>query len=124
MLRVVSARCLKTEPDWTRLPSDVPASIRKLLRLCLEKNAKNRRSDAADVRIDIEQAVAEPVAVAPAAAPATGVRLLWVVAAAAVLVAVSIGFVHFRETPPVQQSYRFQIASPPNTRFTTFRLSP
>jgi len=32
--------------------------------------------------------------------------------------------VHFRETPPKQQSYRFQIAPPPNARFSTFRLSP
>ena len=31
---------------------------------------------------------------------------------------------HLRETPPVQPSYRFQIPPPPNTRFTTFRLSP
>ena len=34
---------LKSEPDWTRLPSDVPPRIRKLLRLCLQKDVKKRR---------------------------------------------------------------------------------
>jgi hypothetical protein len=52
---------LKSEPDWTRLPAETPSGIRKLLRLCLEKDVKNRRRDAGDVRIDIEQALAEPV---------------------------------------------------------------
>jgi hypothetical protein len=39
---------LKTEPKWTQLPAGVPPPVRKLLRLCLEKNPKNRRSDASD----------------------------------------------------------------------------
>src|SRR5262249_34673042 len=48
---------LKTEPDWTRLPAETPPSIRMLLQLCLEKNPRNRRSDASDVRIDIDRAL-------------------------------------------------------------------
>src|SRR5580704_133696 len=51
---------LKSEPDWTRLPANAPSRIRELLQLCLEKNVKNRRSDATDVRLDIEKAVREP----------------------------------------------------------------
>src|SRR3989442_243170 len=34
---------LKSEPNWTCLPSDVPLPIRELLRLCLQKEAKRRR---------------------------------------------------------------------------------
>jgi serine/threonine protein kinase len=56
----ILSRVLQREPDWTLLPVNVPPRIRQLLRLCLEKNPKSRRSDAADVRIDIEQALAEP----------------------------------------------------------------
>src|SRR5436190_3164723 len=52
---------LKTEPDWTQLPADISPSVRKLLGLCIEKNPRNRRSDAADLRIDIEQALKEPL---------------------------------------------------------------
>jgi serine/threonine protein kinase len=51
---------LRMEPDWTQLPASVPPGVRNMLRLYLEKNAKNRRSDATDVRLDIEQALKEP----------------------------------------------------------------
>ena len=34
------AAVLKDEPDWTALPPDTPASIRRLLRRCLEKDRK------------------------------------------------------------------------------------
>src|SRR5438128_6385730 len=48
---------LRTEPGWTRLPTDMTRDVRNLLRLCLEKNSKNRLSDATAVRLLIEQAV-------------------------------------------------------------------
>src|SRR3972149_7378926 len=50
---------LKSEPDWTRLPSDVPPSIHKLLRLCLQKDRKKRRQTATDVRLEIEHGATE-----------------------------------------------------------------
>src|SRR6185436_3811171 len=43
-----------------QLPEDLPQGVRNLLRLCLEKNPKNRRSDATDVRLDIEHVLKEP----------------------------------------------------------------
>src|SRR5262245_45293849 len=52
---------LKTEPDWSKLPVGTPYAVQKLLRLCLQKDPKKRRSDAADVRIDIDEALAAPV---------------------------------------------------------------
>ena len=51
---------LRIEPDWSQLPESVPPGLRRLLRLCLEKNPKNRRSDATDIRLDIEQLQKEP----------------------------------------------------------------
>jgi serine/threonine-protein kinase len=51
---------LRIEPDWTQLPQDLPAGVGKLVRLCLQKNPKNRRSDATDVRLDIEQIEQDP----------------------------------------------------------------
>ena len=57
----ILSQVLQREPDWTLLPSTVPPRIRELLRLCLQKNLKNRRQTAADVRIDIDQALVEPV---------------------------------------------------------------
>jgi serine/threonine-protein kinase len=57
---------LRVEPDWRQLPDDVPSGVRRLLRLCLEKNPKNRRSDATDIRLDIDHLLNEPAAAAPA----------------------------------------------------------
>jgi serine/threonine-protein kinase len=73
---------LKTEPDWKRLPRNVPLSVQRLLRLCLEKNPRNRRSDASDVRIDIEHALkeAESAATPSASVPRRG-GLAWIAAA-------------------------------------------
>src|SRR5262249_23735101 len=46
----------KTEPDWHRLPSEIPEGIRRLLRRCLQKEPKFRLHDMADARIEIAEA--------------------------------------------------------------------
>jgi Tol biopolymer transport system component len=51
---------LRIEPDWTQLPASTPSDVRDLLRLYLEKNPKNRRSDATDVRLDIDRVLKTP----------------------------------------------------------------
>ncbi len=72
------------EPDWTQLPPTLPPGIRRLLGLCLEKNFRNRRGSAADVRLDIELALKEPAAVVQ-----TSTRLLPATIAAVVLALVA-----------------------------------
>ncbi len=56
----VLASVLKDEPAWTTLPANTPASIRRLLRRCLEKDRKERLSDAADARLEIKEALTTP----------------------------------------------------------------
>src|SRR4051812_4373093 len=51
------ASVLKTEADWGALPTETPASMRRLLRRCLEKDRKRRLADAADARLEIEEAM-------------------------------------------------------------------
>ena len=58
---------LRVEPDWNQLPDGLPPGVRRLLRLCLEKNPKNRRSDATDIRLDLDHLLNEPATAAPAA---------------------------------------------------------
>ena len=53
----VLAAVLKDEPDWTALPADTPAPIRRLLRRCLEKDRRRRLADAADARLEIDEAL-------------------------------------------------------------------
>ena len=54
------AAVLKAEPDWTLLPATTPASIRVLLRRCLQKDMTRRLRDATDARIEIEDALTGP----------------------------------------------------------------
>ena len=55
------AAIIEREPDWTALPPDVPRAVRALLRRCLEKDPKRRTRDIGDVRLDIENALSDPV---------------------------------------------------------------
>jgi len=52
------ASVLKGQPDWTPLPAETPAAIRRLLRRTLEKDSRRRLSDMADARLEIEEAQA------------------------------------------------------------------
>ena len=52
------ARVLEREPDWSRLPSTTPANMRRLLRRCLEKDAKQRLRDIGDARPELQGTLA------------------------------------------------------------------
>ena len=45
-------------PDWNSLPAATPAGIRRLMRRCLEEDPKRRLADAADARLEIDDASA------------------------------------------------------------------
>ena len=48
------AGILRAEPDWNRLPSEVPRGVLMALRRCLEKDPRARIRDIGDVRLAIE----------------------------------------------------------------------
>ena len=56
----ILASVVKSEPDWTALPSNISPSIRVLLQRCLRKDRRQRTPDAATLRIEIEDAIAAP----------------------------------------------------------------
>ena len=84
----VIAAVLKSDPDWTRLPANTPAAIRKLLRRCLEKDRKRRLADAADARLELEEALATPAAADSPTTPVPGSPLLMRAALAVAAVAI------------------------------------
>ena len=89
----VLAAVLKDEPDWTTLPSETPATIRRLLRRCLEKDRKRRFESAADARLEIDDAsLAASDDGSPGAVPASrpAWRRAWPVVVAS-LVALAAG---------------------------------
>ena len=72
----VIAKILEREPDYSRLPPGTPASIRRLIARCLEKDPSRRLRDIGDARLEIEEVLAsrtssgriDPAAVPPGAA--------------------------------------------------------
>jgi eukaryotic-like serine/threonine-protein kinase len=112
------AHILMTEPDWTALPANTPAGIRQLLRRCLEKDRKRRLADAADARLEIEDALASPTVETAAPGTAQSRR----VAAAPIVLALAGGALiaslgTWAATRPVPQApvlpSRFAIEPPP-----------
>ena len=109
------------------MPAKTPPGIRRLLKLCLQKDLKKRRQTATDVRIDIEQALSEPVVSIAAASPQG--RKGWIAALAVAvvfIVVLSIPAVrHMRETPrPPPPEIRLQMSAPATTEPTSLAVSP
>ena len=67
------ASILRSDPDWGALPAETPASIRRLLRRCLEKDGKRRLADAADARLELDDARS----IEPQAMPSSTSRQRW-----------------------------------------------
>ena len=50
------AEILMKDPDWTELPFGTPEPVQRLLRRCLERDAKRRLHSIADARIELREA--------------------------------------------------------------------
>jgi serine/threonine protein kinase len=70
----VLAAVLRGEPDWSRLPDQTPPRIRLLLQRCLRKDPRQRLHDAADVRIELDDAGADASAPAKGTTSSAGAR--------------------------------------------------
>ncbi len=57
----ILAAVIRAEPDWSKLPTDIPSGIRRLLSRCLQKDRSRRLRDIADARFQIEEALNDPV---------------------------------------------------------------
>ena len=49
------ALVLRGDPDWSALPANTPAPVRRLLRRCLEKDRRRRLDSAVALRLEIEE---------------------------------------------------------------------
>ncbi len=119
----ILAHVLTHEPNWDKLPRDVPPRVRELLRLCLQKDMRKRRRDAGDVVIDIDQISAERPQDVVSLRSAGNARLAWFAAAVfAVSAAVAIGFA--LRSSPVAPEMRLEIGTPSMGSPAQFALSP
>ncbi|MET0280110.1 MAG: protein kinase [Steroidobacteraceae bacterium] len=56
----VIAKVLEREPDFTALPAQLPATIRRLVQRCLEKDRRRRLRDIGDARLELLDALDNP----------------------------------------------------------------
>jgi serine/threonine-protein kinase len=105
---------MRGEPDWSRLPSDTPATVRMFLRRCLEKDPRDRVHDIADVRLALNGAFDAPEGPADQAQPLTRSRLLMLGGGALALALATGGVVWMlrpaASTPAVR---RFRVTTAP-----------
>src|SRR6476620_985506 len=64
---------LRGGPAWNAVPAETPASLRRLLRRCLEKDPRKRLSAIGDARLELDEQDA-PLSPASHAAPAAQAR--------------------------------------------------
>jgi eukaryotic-like serine/threonine-protein kinase len=85
----VLAAVVRGEPDWDKIPQTTPASVRRLLRRCLEKDPRKRLRDAGDASLLLddhpEDARAPSVVGAAKPARSSALALLAIVIASAAL---------------------------------------
>ena len=95
------ATVIKSEPDWSVLPTATPANVRKLLRRCLEKDRRERLPDVGVARLEINDALTTPrtEAVAGAVAPA---RRVWALPVVFLLGGVAAGTAVWLATRPAE----------------------
>jgi serine/threonine-protein kinase len=97
------ASVLKLDPDWKALPSETPASIRRLIQRCLTKDRKQRLQAIGEARIAIDESLsgAPPETAEPMLAGRSIVP--WVVAGIlAIALAIAL-WAPWRVARPVEQ---------------------
>src|SRR5262245_4194499 len=121
----ILASVIKVGPDWSRLPSDTPESIRRLLRRCLQRDQALRLQHFGDVRIEIAEALSEP----PDMRGPQEIRKrrnrtvpLAALAAGTLITTVAI-LLNVRSVPPAREMH-FEITTPPTTDPTSLAISP
>jgi Tol biopolymer transport system component len=118
------AAVLEHEPPWAALPGTTPASIRKLLQRCLEKDPRSRLRDIGDARIELVDAQATTGDGSLSSIKAGGRRFAWVTAAVALAAVSAVGWLALTSgNTPVLES-RLEITTPPTNDPLSFAISP
>ena len=135
------AGVLKTEIDFSKLPPETPARIRRLLRRCLERNPRNRLRDVGDARLVLDEVASgkdderAPSGSVPGDFESRLARARrqsrWLASLAALLAGVAAVLAILQLRPPPAEAarqVRFQVTPPselsPTRRGSSFELSP
>jgi Tol biopolymer transport system component len=89
----VMASVLQRSPDWGALPTGLPIPLMRLLRRCLEKDARRRLHDMGDALLDLEEAGTPAIAGSKKEAALRRLSFLeWLAAGLLLLLAVAAGW--------------------------------
>ena len=80
------AAVLERDVDWLLLPAATPPSVRRLLKRCLEKDPRHRQRDAADARLELQDALSG----ADAMGHASGTNRSWLVVGALLIAVIAV----------------------------------
>jgi Tol biopolymer transport system component len=119
----ILAAVVREEPDLTR----VPASIRPVLRRCLEKDPKRRLRDIGDAMLLLDGAAALGAAEPAVPARLRSATVPWAVAAVLLVGLVVVSVWAIRRPAPVTNPVRFKFSLPEGVTFTQsapFAVSP
>ena len=109
------AAVLRADIDWLSLPPQTPPGVRKLLRLCLEKDAKRRLPHIGSARLELDDVLAATTDVPAVETPAWRRALPWTVAGIAVVIAGVLTWNLTRSPELEQRVTRLSVAIPTDT---------
>ena len=123
------AAILDREPEWSALPAETPAPIRRLLLRCVDKDAKRRLRDIGDVRTELDDVLSgaiTPAPVTPAITPASVTptpsrrSYRWGMVVTAIAVLFFVGLTIVWQLRRADYFWRNQLASARTERVTDF----
>jgi Tol biopolymer transport system component len=121
------AAVLMREPDWTRLPANLPRPIYTLLKRCLERDRAKRMSDIAGALFALDEAlevIAAPVHQDAVLVHRRSAYAGWIVALSVTLLAAAAIVSLVRRAPVEGKPMRLQIVTPQTGDPYNFALSP
>jgi serine/threonine-protein kinase len=127
----IVAAILEREPDWTTLPPETPAAVRRLLRRCIEKDQRRRIRDIGDIKLELEDIASADVPSDPgtpsltAAAPSRNrawLRSAALVAAGLIVGVVVAGLPRQYAGSAESKEVKFSITLPEDERIATTEL--
>jgi len=115
----ILAAVIRAEPDWSKLPADIPPGVRRLLSRCLQKDRGRRLRDIADARFQLEEALTDSVS-SEAAVSSTRTPRGWYAWIAAALFLGAALFFAIRPSinSPSGEPISFPVFAPEKTAFS------
>jgi len=117
------AAVLREDVPWIRLPTDTPSAVVRVLRRCLSRDPKQRLHSAADLRIELDEALAgsvqEDAARGRGSTSSLWSRTPWMLAGALALVLVGVLWRGISSPPPEAAVTRIRMQLAPDEPLAT-----